>query len=41
MIYALIAAALVAVDQVVKYLVMTKIPLGDHVPFINQILELT
>ena len=41
MIYALIAAALVAVDQLVKYLVMTNIPLGGHVPFIPYILELT
>lgn len=41
MIYALIAAALVAVDQLVKYLVMTNIPLGEHVPFIPCILELT
>lgn len=41
MIYALIAAALVAVDQLVKYLVMTNIPLGEHVPFIPYILELT
>lgn len=41
MIYALIAAALVAVDQIVKYLVMTKIPLGGHVPLIPYVLELT
>lgn len=41
MIYALIAAVLVAVDQLVKYLVMTNIPLGEHVPFIPCILELT
>ena len=41
MIYALIAAVLVAVDQLVKYLVMTRIPLGEHVPFIPYILELT
>ena len=41
MIYAFIAAALVAVDQVVQYLVMTKIPLGGHVPFIPYIVELT
>ena len=32
MIYAAIAAALVAVDQLVKYLVMTKIPWGDTSP---------
>ncbi len=41
MIYAFIAAALVAVDQIVKYLVMTNIPLGEHVPFIPYILDLT
>ncbi len=41
MIYALIAAALVAADQVVKYLVMTNIAAGEHVPFIPYILELT
>lgn len=41
MIYAILAAALVAVDQIVKYLVMTRIPFGDHVPFIPFILELT
>ena len=41
MIYALIAAVLVAVDQLVKYLVMTRIPLGEHVPFIPYILDLT
>lgn len=41
MIYALIAAVLVAVDQIVKYLVMTKIPMGGHVPFIPYLLELT
>ena len=41
MIYAIIAAALVAVDQLVKYLVMTNIPFGEHVPFIPYILDLT
>ena len=41
MIYGLIAAALVALDQLVKYLVMTNIPLGEHVPFIPYILDLT
>ena len=41
MIYAILAAALVAVDQIVKYLVMTRIPLGEHVPFIPHILDLT
>ena len=41
MIYAIIAAVLVAVDQIVKYLVMTNIPLGGHVPFIPYLVELT
>lgn len=41
MIYGLIAVVLVAVDQLVKYLVMTNIPLGEHVPFIPYILDLT
>ena len=41
MIYGLIAAALIALDQLVKYLVMTNIPLGEHVPFIPYILDLT
>ena len=41
MIYGLIAAVLIALDQLVKYLVMTNIPLGAHVPFIPRVLELT
>ena len=41
MIYAILAAALVAVDQLVKYLVMTNIAPGEHVPFLPHILELT
>lgn len=41
MIYGLIAAILIALDQLVKYLVMTHIPLGEHVPFIPYILDLT
>ena len=39
--YAILAAVLVAVDQIVKYLVMTNIEFGAHVPFIPHILELT
>ena len=39
--YALLAAALVALDQLVKYLVMTRIPLEEHVPFLPQLLDLT
>ena len=41
MIYAVLAAVLVAVDQIVKYLVMTSIGFGEHVPLIPYILELT
>ena len=41
MIYAILAAVLVAVDQIVKYLVMTSIGFGEHVPFIPYILDLT
>ena len=41
MIYAILTIALVAVDQIVKYLVLTRIPFGDHVPFIPWVLELT
>ena len=39
--YAILAAALVAIDQLVKYLVLEHIPLGAHVPFIPYIVELT
>ena len=35
--YAILAAVLVAVDQIVKYLVMTNIEFGAHVPFIPHI----
>ena len=41
MIYAILAAVLVAVDQIVKYLVMTNIALGEHVPFLPYLLDLT
>ena len=41
MVYALLVAALVAVDQLVKYLVVQNIPLGQHVPFLPHILDLT
>ena len=41
MLYALLAAVLVVVDQVVKYWVLNTIPLGGHVPFIPHIVELT
>ena len=40
MLYALLVAALVALDQLVKYLVVQNIPLGHHVPFLPYILDL-
>lgn len=39
--YAILALVLVGVDQLVKYLVLTYIPLGGHVPFIPYLVELT
>jgi len=39
--YAILVLALVAADQLVKYLVLQNIPLGGHVPFIPHIVELT
>ena len=39
--YFLLAALLVALDQLVKYLVLTYIPLGGHVPFLPYMVELT
>ena len=39
--YAVLALLLVLLDQGVKYLVLTKIPLGGHVPFLAHLLELT
>ena len=41
MLYAILAAVLVALDQMVKYLVVQNIPLGEHVPFLPCILDLT
>ncbi len=41
MIYFLAAALLVALDQAVKYLVRTGIPLGGSVPLIPHVIELT
>lgn len=41
MLYYLLAAALVVMDQLVKFLVRANIPLGDGVPFIPHILQLT
>ena len=39
--YAVLTVILVALDQLVKYLVLENIPLGQHVPFIPYILDLT
>ncbi len=39
--YAILAAVLVALDQLVKYLTMTCIAPGEHVPLVPHILELT
>ena len=41
MLYFLLAAALVVVDQLVQFLVRANIPLGEGVPFIPHILQLT
>ena len=39
--YAILTVLLVALDQLVKYLVLQNIALGEHVPFIPYLLELT
>ena len=39
--YAILTVILVILDQVVKYMVLQNIPLGEHVPFIPYILDLT
>ena len=41
MFYAILAAALVALDQLVKYLIRANIPLGGSAPFIPFLLDLT
>ena len=41
MVYAILTAALVALDQLVKYLVRAHIPLGGNVPFLPYLLDLT
>ena len=41
MLYFVLAAVLVAVDQLVKYLVSANIPLGGSVPFLPYIMDLT
>jgi signal peptidase II len=39
--YVLLTLVLVALDQLVKYLVLQNIPLGAHVPFLPYLVELT
>ena len=41
MLYFILAAVLVALDQLVKYLVSTNIPLGGSAPFLPHIMDLT
>ena len=41
MFYAILAAALVVIDQIVKYLVRANIDLGASVPFIPYLMDLT
>ena len=41
MLYAILAAALVVLDQLVKFLVRAYIPIGEGVPFLPHILQLT
>lgn len=41
MLYFILAAVLVAVDQLVKYLVSANIPVGGSVPFLPYIMDLT
>ena len=41
MIYTIIALVLLVADQVVKYLVRTGIDLGQSIPFIPHLLDLT
>ena len=41
MLYAVLVVALVALDQLVKYLVVQNIPLCEYVPFLPHILDLT
>ena len=41
MLYFVLAAVLVALDQLVKYLVSTYIPVGGSVPFLPYIMDLT
>ena len=40
MLYFLLAAALVAVDQLVKFLVRSHIPVWESIPFIPRVMDL-
>ena len=41
MLYVVLAAALVGLDQLVKFLVRANIPMGEGVPFLPHVLQLT
>ena len=41
MLYAVLTVSLVALDQLVKYLVRTNIPLGESIPFLPHLMNLT
>ena len=41
MLYALLIVLLTALDQAVKYLVRTHIPLGESIPFLPHVMDLT
>ena len=41
MFYAILAAALVVIDQIVKYLIRANIELGESIPFIPGLMDLT
>ena len=41
MLYAVIVIFCVALDQLVKYLVRANIPLGESIPFLPHIMDLT
>ena len=41
MLYAIIAAVLIAADQVVKFLVRANIPMWESIPFIPHVMDLT
>lgn len=41
MLYVILTLLIIIIDQVTKYLVRANIPLGDHVPFIPHMLDLT